>query len=132
MLCCDSSQRCLLCVSRLLTPSALVAAADVFPQLGRTLVFETLDQAAAYRACVVNSLKTSTADIVTLDGSKLSGRGVVVGSNFRVCPIQEAPFRFGSRPAGELQVGAASAACDAFCKIASMWCMCLSLRYNLA
>jgi hypothetical protein len=74
-------------------------------QLGRTLVFETLDQAAAYRACVVNTLKTSTADIVTLDGNKLSGRGVVVGSNFRVCSIQEAPFRFGTRPAGELQVG---------------------------
>ena len=92
------------------TKCTAAAAAALIPQLGRTLVFETLDQAAAYRACVVNSLKTSTADIVTLDGSKLSGRGVVVGSICRVCPIQEAHFCFGSRQAGELQVGAASAA----------------------
>jgi hypothetical protein len=91
----------------LLAPSTAAATEQLLLslQLGRTLVFETLDQAAAYRACVVNTLKTSTADIVTLDDNKLSGRGVVVGSNFRVCSIQEAPFRFGTRPAGELQVG---------------------------
>ena len=41
-------------------------------------MFETLDQAATYRKFVTQELVTSVADMFTLDGGKLSGRGVVV------------------------------------------------------
>lgn len=55
-------------------------------------------------------LRTSLSDIFTLDGQKLSGRGVVVGSSFRVPRLEETHFRFGSRGGGgggaEAQVGA--------------------------
>eukprot|EP00198_Chlamydomonas_reinhardtii_P012225 XP_001701562.1 predicted protein [Chlamydomonas reinhardtii] len=71
-------------------------AALFYSQLGRTLLFETLDQAAAYRAYVLQSLGTAMGDVYTLDGGKLSGRGVVVGSGFRVLPLEEAPVRFGA------------------------------------
>ncbi|KAG2443092.1 hypothetical protein HYH02_009506 [Chlamydomonas schloesseri] len=67
-----------------------------YSQLGRTLLFETLDQAAAYRTYVLQSLGTSMGDVYTLDGGKLSGRGVVVGSGFRVLPLEDAPVRFGA------------------------------------
>ncbi|KXZ46758.1 hypothetical protein GPECTOR_41g723 [Gonium pectorale] len=68
-----------------------------YSQLGRTLVFETLDQAAAYRTYVVQTLGTpSLGDIYTLDGGKLSGRGVVAGSGFRVVPLDDAAVRFGA------------------------------------
>lgn len=73
-------------------------------QLGRTLVFETVDQGAQYRQYAIKALRASVPDIVTLDGGKLSGRGVVVGSGFRVCSIEDAMCRFGSIPAGQ-QVG---------------------------
>lgn len=68
-------------------------------QLGRTLVFETVDQGAQYRQYAIKALRASVPDIVTLDGGKLSGRGVVLGSGFRVCKIEEAQCRFGTIPA---------------------------------
>jgi hypothetical protein len=40
------------------------------------------------------------ADVFTLDGQKISGRGVVVGSSFRVPRLEETAFRFGSRGGG--------------------------------
>ncbi|GLI61005.1 hypothetical protein VaNZ11_003267, partial [Volvox africanus] len=68
-----------------------------YSQLGRTLVFETLDQAAAYRTYVVQALGCAgLGDIYTLDGGKLSGRGVVVGSGFRVVALEDAAVRFGA------------------------------------
>ncbi|GLC56261.1 hypothetical protein PLESTB_001085700 [Pleodorina starrii] len=68
-----------------------------YSQLGRTLVFETLDQAAAYRTYVVQALGCAgLGDIYTLDGGKLSGRGVVVGSGFRVVALEDAVVRFGA------------------------------------
>lgn len=70
-------------------------------QLGRTLVFETIDQGAQYRQYAIKVLKASVPDIVTLDGGKLSGRGVVLGSGFRVCNIEDAMCRFGGIPAGQ-------------------------------
>jgi hypothetical protein len=64
------------------------------------MVFESVDQAAQYReyAC---ALRASVPDIITLCGGKLSGRGVVMGSSFRVVPVAEAAYRFGTIPAGQ-------------------------------
>jgi hypothetical protein len=62
------------------------------------MVFDDLDQAAKYRQYVCNTLKSSSADIVTLCGNKLSGRGVVLGSGFKVMPVEQAPCRFGTIP----------------------------------
>lgn len=59
-----------------------------------------METAAQYRQYVTQVLRTSMADIFTLDHQKLSGRGVVVGSSFRVLPLEEAHFRFGNAPAG--------------------------------
>lgn len=78
-------------------------------QLGRTLVFETVDQGAQYRQYAIKALRASVPDIVTLCGGKLSGRGVVVGSGFRVCSIEEAQCRFGSISAGHHVTGHATA-----------------------
>ena len=36
------------------------------------------------------------ADIVTLDGRRITSKGITSGSNFRVPPLAEAPCRFGS------------------------------------
>eukprot|EP00798_Chlamydomonas_sp_ICE-L_P006659 gene6659-3323_t len=69
----------------------------LYSQIGKTLVFETLEKAAAYRQFVTQGLRYSLGDIYTLDHQKLSGRGVVVGSGFRVLGIQEAPLRFGAQ-----------------------------------
>ncbi|KAF8056436.1 SMCHD1 [Scenedesmus sp. PABB004] len=80
----------------------------MYAQMGRTLVFETIKQAAEYRQWVVQTLRGTTADIVTLDEGKLSGRGVVVGSNFRVLPVSDAPFRFGTIPPGQQAASQAS------------------------
>eukprot|EP00775_Hariotina_reticulata_P002831 gene2831-3124_t len=65
----------------------------LYAQVGRTMVFESIDQAAQYRHYVIKELRGSVGDIVTLDKGKLSGRGVVLGSTFKVCGIDEAPFR---------------------------------------
>lgn len=65
------------------------------------MVFEGLDQAANYRQYVCKTLRGSLADIVTLCGNKLSGRGVVLGSGFKVMPIEQAPCRFGTIPKGQ-------------------------------
>jgi hypothetical protein len=121
-------------------------------QLGRGLVFETMDQAAQYRelctqvgaarrsagrcaaaqqgwrrrtapvalaarrfraapprpaACrAAQVLRCSLGDIYTLDRQKLSGKGVVAGSNFRVAPLEEAQYRCGRAPGGAGRRGA--------------------------
>ncbi len=36
------------------------------------------------------------ADIVTLDGRRITSKGITSGSNFRVPPLSEAPCCFGS------------------------------------
>jgi hypothetical protein len=56
------------------------------------------------------------SDAYTLDGQKISGRGVVSGSFFRVVPLDEAQLRFGSRGGGggggEVRLGRTGGACD--------------------
>lgn len=49
-------------------------------------------------------------DVYTLDKGKLSGRGVVAGSNWRVPPIEEAAIRFGASPGGGMAGGGADLA----------------------
>lgn len=69
-------------------------------QLGRTLVFETLQQGAAYRQLVTQQLRGSVPDVVSLDGGRLAASGMVAGSGFQVVPLQEAACCFGSSEAG--------------------------------
>ena len=39
------------------------------------------------------------ADIVTLDGGKITGRGITLGSSWKVTPLAEAHYCWGSTPA---------------------------------
>ncbi|KAK9820414.1 hypothetical protein WJX72_010046 [[Myrmecia] bisecta] len=64
--------------------------------LGQTLVFDTLDHAQAYREFMTQVLKAGTGDIFTLCGHKISGRGIIGGSGFKVPPLDELQHRFGS------------------------------------
>jgi uncharacterized protein (DUF697 family) len=69
-------------------------------QVGRTLVFETLQQGAAYRQLVTQQLRGSVPDVVSLDGGRLAASGMVAGSGFQVVPLQQAACCFGSGEAG--------------------------------
>lgn len=64
--------------------------------LGPTLVFENLESAARYRELAVR-LQAGRSDMITLDGRRITGRGIVSGSNFHVPPLDRADWRFGSR-----------------------------------
>jgi hypothetical protein len=90
---------CLGYVVNLIRPARRGTRATLlYSQLGRSLVFEALPQAAAYRRYVTQSLRGSVGDVLTLDGGKLSGRGVVLGTGFRVPPLAQAAVRFGTAP----------------------------------
>jgi hypothetical protein len=72
-------------------------ATVLYPIIGTTMVFDTLDNAAAYRQTLVQRLKVSCGDIITLDGNRLSGRGVVSGSSFHVAACgDKAEYIFGT------------------------------------
>ena len=45
-------------------------------------------------------LKSSLPDLITLDGSRISSKGIVAGSSFRVPPWWEATICWGSTPVG--------------------------------
>ena len=45
-------------------------------------------------------LKSSLPDLITLDGSRISSKGIVAGSSFRVPPWREATICWGSTPVG--------------------------------
>ena len=45
-------------------------------------------------------LKSSLPDLITLDGSRISSKGIVAGSSFRVLPWREATVCWGSTPVG--------------------------------
>jgi structural maintenance of chromosomes flexible hinge domain-containing protein 1 len=96
---------CIDYVVNLIRPSALPSVrnlrATVFWTLtSRTLVFESLQQAEAYREVMLR-IGGSCPDIITIDGSRLRGNGVVTGSSFSVPPINAAPFRFSQLPAAQ-------------------------------
>jgi hypothetical protein len=81
--------------------------------LSGSLVFESLAEGAAYRGYVTRRLKAPFAfDIVTLDGGRISGRGVVAGDAYSPPPLAAADYVIGSSPAGRLG-GAAGAAAAA-------------------
>jgi len=78
----------------------------LYSQIGRTLMFETLDSAAAYRQLVAQVLRSSLPTVVSLDGGKLSSTGVVAGSGFKVVPVQQAAQCFGMAPDAPQRSGA--------------------------
>ena len=46
----------------------------------------------------VQVLKSSLPDLIMLDGSRISSKGIVAGSSFRVPPWREATICWGSTP----------------------------------
>ncbi|KAL3136848.1 hypothetical protein ABBQ38_005556 [Trebouxia sp. C0009 RCD-2024] len=69
----------------------------LYSLLGTVLVFETLQDASAYRELVTQKLESNMADLVCLDGKRITSKGITSGSNsFRVTPLAEAPCCFGS------------------------------------
>eukprot|EP00892_Ulva_mutabilis_P012666 jgi/Ulvmu1/9772/UM056_0012.1 len=83
----------------LVRPTALPAVTDLratvfWTLFGRTLVFTTLAAAEAYRDVVVRQLGGGCSDILTLDGGRLRGNGIVCGSSFSTEPLSRAKFRF--------------------------------------
>lgn len=73
----------------------------------RPVARQTRDTVLAHSILLflLQSLGTAMGDVYTLDGGKLSGRGVVVGSGFRVLPLEEAPVRFGAGQGQQVGVG---------------------------
>ena len=82
-------------------------ATIVYGLLSGTLVFETLDHATAYREYVSQTLKIPFGnEMVCLDGNRVTGRGIISGSNFRPPPLDTADFVIGS---GEGAIGSGPA-----------------------
>ena len=69
--------------------------------LGQTLVFESLASASAYREAVCGLLRAPCGDLVTLDGGRITARGIVSGATFAVVPPARAAWRFGGIPADQ-------------------------------
>lgn len=76
-------------------------AALLYPLLGQTLVFESLEAGSAYRERLATRLRAGCGDIVSLDGGRVSSKGVTSGSGFAVPPAGSVPWRFGSTPASQ-------------------------------
>ena len=69
----------------------------VYGLLSGTILFETLQNACAYREHVTQSLKIPfSSEMLSLDGGRVTGRGVISGSNFRPVPLDKADFVIGS------------------------------------
>ena len=99
-------------VVNLVRPAALPSVQNIratvfWTLMSRTLVFETLPLAEAYREVVLKA-GGSCPDIITLDGSRLRGNGVVTGSSFNVASISQAPFRFSQLSATQVRSCSAS------------------------
>ena len=78
----------------------------LFALLGQTLVFETAEAAGAYREAVSGRLRAGCGDILTLDGGRITSKGIVSGSSFQVLPVGRAPFRFGTTPVDDRPMAA--------------------------
>ena len=76
-------------------------AALLYPLLGQTLVFESLETGSRYREHLATRLRAGCGDIVSLDGGRVSSKGVTSGSSFAVPPAASVPWRFGSTPANQ-------------------------------
>jgi chromosome segregation ATPase len=79
----------------------------IFGLLSGTLIFEALDDATAYREYVTQTMKMPFGnEMLCLDGGRVTGRGIISGSNFRPPPLDKADFVIGS---GEAAPGGGSA-----------------------
>jgi len=76
-------------------------AALLYPLLGQTLVFESLESGSRYREQLATRLRAGCGDVVSLDGGRVSSKGVTSGSGFAVPPAGSVPWRFGSTPANQ-------------------------------
>ena len=92
----------------------------LFGLLGQTLVFESLDAASRYREALARGLRAGCGDIVTLDGRRITSKGIVSGSSFVVTPVDRAPWRFGVGGGGGGGSGRFGAAADAAARAASL------------
>lgn len=48
-------------------------------------------------------LRSGLSDIICLDGGRISGRGIVSGSSFKVDPLDKTDFCFGGTPHGQVR-----------------------------
>lgn len=72
-------------------------ATVVYGLLSSMMVFETLQDACAYREHVTQNLKMPCGvEMITLDGGRVSSRGIISGSNFRPPPLDKADYVIGS------------------------------------
>jgi structural maintenance of chromosomes flexible hinge domain-containing protein 1 len=72
-------------------------ATIIYGLLSGTLVFESLDHATAYREYVTQTMKMPFSnEMLCLDGSRVTGRGIISGSTFRPPPLDHADFVIGS------------------------------------
>lgn len=61
------------------------------------LVFESLADGSAYRENLISKLNVSCpCDIISLDGGRISSRGIVSGASFRPPPLETADFVIGA------------------------------------
>lgn len=82
-------------------------ATIIYGLLSGTLIFETLNDATAYREYVTQTMKMPFGnEMLCLDGGRVTGRGIISGSNFRPPPLDKADFVIGS---GEGAPGGGSA-----------------------
>jgi len=98
----DWPQGCLGHLCNLVRPAQRGQRATVvYGLLSGTLVFETLNDALAYREHVTQTLRLPCgSEMVSLDMGRVSGRGIISGSNFRPPPLDKADFVMGSAPCG--------------------------------
>ena len=73
-------------------------AGILYAVLGATLVFETLDAASAYREAVAGGLRVGCGDLITLDGGRVTAKGIVSGASFATVAPGKAMWRFGGIP----------------------------------
>lgn len=78
-------------------------AAVLYGLMGSTLVFETLTDASAYREYVCQRLRGGPmGDLITLDGQRISSKGITSGSSFAVPPsLADMEMRFGCGPSAD-------------------------------
>jgi hypothetical protein len=72
-------------------------ATIIYGLLSGTLIFETLDDATKYRMYVTQTMQMPFGnEMLCLDGRRVTGRGIISGSNFCPPPLDKADFVIGS------------------------------------
>jgi len=103
----DWPQGCLGHLCNLVRPAQRGHRATViYGLLSGTLVFESLKDALEYREHVTQTLHLPCgAEMITLDMGRVSGRGIISGSNFRPPPLEKADFAVGSAASSFIESG---------------------------